>query len=64
MPKENRSFAGRVAFVTGAANGIGRAAALAFAREGANVVIGDISERGNQETFRMVLPAAAPGLLL
>jgi NAD(P)-dependent dehydrogenase (short-subunit alcohol dehydrogenase family) len=30
MPKENRSFAGRVAFVTGAANGIGRAAALAF----------------------------------
>jgi len=47
MPSENRSFAGKVAFVTGAANGIGRAAALAFAREGANLVVGDISEQGN-----------------
>jgi NAD(P)-dependent dehydrogenase (short-subunit alcohol dehydrogenase family) len=54
MPSENESFAGKVAFVTGAANGIGRAAALAFAREGANLVVGDISEQGNQETARMV----------
>ena len=34
MANQNGSFAGKVAFVTGAANGIGRAAALAFAREG------------------------------
>jgi NAD(P)-dependent dehydrogenase (short-subunit alcohol dehydrogenase family) len=47
-------LAGKVAFVTGAANGIGRAAALAFAREGASVVAADISEQGNQETARMV----------
>src|SRR4051794_9000546 len=54
MPNGNGSFAGKVAFVTGAANGIGRAAALAFAREGASVVVADVSEQGNQETARMI----------
>jgi NAD(P)-dependent dehydrogenase (short-subunit alcohol dehydrogenase family) len=51
---QHGSFAGKVAFVTGAANGIGRAAALAFAREGASVVVADVSEQGNQETARMI----------
>ena len=51
---QNGSHAGKVAFVTGAANGIGRAAALAFAREGASVVVADVSEQGNQETARMI----------
>ena len=54
MTDRNKSYAGKVAFVTGAANGIGRATALAFAREGASVVVADISERGNQETARMI----------
>src|ERR1700712_1741805 len=49
-----RRFAGKVAFVTGAANGIGRATALAFAREGVSVVVADVSEAGSEETVRMI----------
>jgi NAD(P)-dependent dehydrogenase (short-subunit alcohol dehydrogenase family) len=48
------SFAGKIAFVTGAGSGIGRATALAFARDGANVVVTDVSEQGNQETARLI----------
>ena len=51
---ENGSFAGKVAFVTGAGSGMGRTTALAFAREGASVVLADVSDHGNQETARMI----------
>ncbi|MFB6202751.1 MAG: glucose 1-dehydrogenase [Halorhabdus sp.] len=43
-------FDGEVAFVSGAASGIGRATALAFAQEGADVVVADIDKAGNEET--------------
>lgn len=62
MPNERGSFAGKVAFVTGAANGIGRAAALTFAREGASVVVADLSEQGNQEMARMIEEAGGRAL--
>jgi NAD(P)-dependent dehydrogenase (short-subunit alcohol dehydrogenase family) len=48
------SFEGKVVFVTGAASGIGRATALAFAREGAGVVVADISEQNVRETARRI----------
>jgi len=51
---ENGSFTGKVAFVTGAGSGIGRAAALAFAREGAKVVVADVSEQKSHETVRLI----------
>lgn len=47
-------FAGKTAFVTGAANGIGRATAVALAREKAAVVLADINETGNEETARLI----------
>jgi NAD(P)-dependent dehydrogenase (short-subunit alcohol dehydrogenase family) len=54
MPNKNGNLDGKVAFVTGAASGIGRATAVAFARQGANVVVADIDRQGNQDTVRMI----------
>lgn len=45
---------GKVAIITGAASGIGRAAALRFAAEGAAVVGADINETGGRQTVTMV----------
>jgi NAD(P)-dependent dehydrogenase (short-subunit alcohol dehydrogenase family) len=47
-------FEDKVAFVTGAASGIGRATALTFAREGGSVVVSDVSEQNVRDTARMI----------
>jgi NAD(P)-dependent dehydrogenase (short-subunit alcohol dehydrogenase family) len=47
-------FVDRVAFITGATSGIGRATALAFAQEGARVVVADVAADGNQDTARLI----------
>lgn len=45
---------GKVVIITGGASGIGRAASLAFAREGATIVIGDIDTAGCENTVAAI----------
>lgn len=47
-------FDNKVALVTGAASGIGQAAAILYARYGAKVVVSDINEEGGNETVAMI----------
>jgi len=54
MPKTPDYFSGKTIVITGAGSGIGRATALIFAREGANVVCADINEAGVTETVEQV----------
>jgi NAD(P)-dependent dehydrogenase (short-subunit alcohol dehydrogenase family) len=61
-PGQDARFAGKVAFVSGATSGINRATALAFAREGAGVVVADIAGDGNQETARLIEHAGGQAL--
>jgi len=51
---KNNNFKGKVAFVTGAASGIGQATAIAFALGGASVVVADISENESHKTTSMI----------
>ena len=44
----------KVAIITGAGSGSGRAGALIFAKEGARVVVTDIDPKGGEETVKMV----------
>jgi NAD(P)-dependent dehydrogenase (short-subunit alcohol dehydrogenase family) len=50
VPKTPDYFFGKTIIITGAASGIGKAAALIFAREGANVVCADLNDAGARET--------------
>jgi NAD(P)-dependent dehydrogenase (short-subunit alcohol dehydrogenase family) len=57
-------FAGKAVLVTGAAGGIGRASALAFAREGARLLLADLDARGGEETAAMIREAAGDALFV
>src|ERR1700691_6306245 len=64
MPISPDYFAGKTIIITGAASGIGRATALIFARERANVVCADINEAGARETAAQVNAKGSQALAL
>jgi NAD(P)-dependent dehydrogenase (short-subunit alcohol dehydrogenase family) len=64
MVPEKNNFAGRVALVTGAATGIGRATALAFAQAGASVVVADIAPEAGAQTAAEITEAGGQARFL
>lgn len=64
MPKGAKRLEGKVALVTGGGSGIGRATALIFAREGAQVVVADIVTEGGEETVRLVKAAGGDAVFV
>ncbi|MDM5179869.1 SDR family oxidoreductase [Massilia sp. DJPM01] len=62
--QKESSFAGKVVLVTGAAGGIGRAAAVAFGRAGACVVVADTSVDGGHATAAMIVENGGKALFV
>lgn len=54
----------KVVIITGAAGGLGRTFALAFAKEGARVVASDINEKGIKETIELIKKQGGQGLAI
>lgn len=59
-----RRFEGKVVLITGAGVGIGRAAAVRFAREGAKVAVNSVTPANGAETLRLVKAAGAEGIYI
>lgn len=55
---------GKVALVTGGGSGIGRASALAFAREGAKVVVADVNAQGGDQTVQMLKSTGSEAIFI
>lgn len=64
MAQLDRQFEGKVAIVTGAAHGIGRAACAMFGERGARVVAADIDEVAGEETAAMVREAGGEAVFV
>lgn len=59
-----KQLEGKVALITGAGSGFGRAGALRFAGEGAKIVVVDINEAGGHETVEMVKAAGGEAIFV
>lgn len=57
-------FQGKVAIVTGGTSGIGRATAIAYAREGAKVVVAGRREAEGEETLRLIRKEGSDGIFV
>ena len=55
---------GKVALITGAGSGIGRASAILFAEEGAQVVVADLNEADGAETVRLIKEAGGEAIFV
>ena len=64
MPEPIGDLSGKVVFVTGAASGIGRITAQAFARRGAAVAGTDIDSARNQQTAELITEAGGTAIAL
>ena len=60
----NKRFAGKVALITGGTTGIGRATAIAFAEQGANVVVAGRRETEGAESVALIQKASGNGLFV
>ena len=58
----NYGFDGKVALITGASGGIGRATALAFAASGASVVVSDVNDEAGEQTVALITEAGGTAL--
>jgi NAD(P)-dependent dehydrogenase (short-subunit alcohol dehydrogenase family) len=59
-----KTMTNKVAFITGAASGIGRATAIAFAKQGASVALADVLVDGGRETARLAEEAGGRAVFL
>ena len=57
-------LAGKVVLVTGGSTGIGKASSIAFAREGAKVVVSDVNVEGGEKTVRFIREARGEALFV